>query len=368
MAAANKMFASGGNEEVDSVIIGVHEGDRPRLTKIAGLIGKIKATGTQVILLAKDITPAEIHALMRSGADDFLPYPTPKGDIHECLARLHSKRMQGDDAPPGEGRKERRRRKGVVLPVYAVAGGVGGTTFAVNLAWELALATKKSQRRVCLLDFNFQYGAVSTYLDLPRLEAIYELISDTSTLDNDSLASALTSFRKRLAVLTAPMDALPYDIVGPEDVSRLIETAQASYEFVIIDMPQTLTHWSETVLTICETYFVVMEIDMRSAQNMLRFLRTLKAEDLPLEKLEVVLNRAPRFTDLSGRNRVRRMAESLGVKYNIMLPDGGRQVVNACDQGAPLAEAAKSNALRKEIRRVANSILETIEAQQAAIA
>ena len=107
---------------------------------------------------------------------------------------------------------------GIIMPVYGVAGGVGASTFAVNLAWELAQLTKKTDKRVALLDFNFQFGSVSTFLDLPRREAIYELISDPDSIDHDALSQALTSYKTRLAVLTAPSDALPLDIVAPEDV------------------------------------------------------------------------------------------------------------------------------------------------------
>ena len=360
---ARKMFASGVPSECEQVIVAVDDADEGRLNEIATLVSTAKQAGLAVILLAKDISPAAMHKLLRSGADDFLPYPTPEGALSECFERL---RMGGVEQPqPGA---PKRRRKGLILPVYGVAGGVGASTFAVNLAWELAIATRKAGKRVCVLDFNFQYGSVATYLDLPRLEAIYELISDTSVLDDTALAQALTSFNKRMAVLTAPMDALPYDIIGPEDVRKLLDIAASTYDFVIVDMPQALTHWTENVLNAATTFFVLMEIDMRSAQNMLRFIRTLKAEELPLEKLEVVLNRAPKFTDLSGKSRVKRMAESLGVEFRIMLPDGGTAVVNACDQGSPLAEQAKSNALRKEIKRVANSVLESVENTTAAIA
>jgi pilus assembly protein CpaE len=362
-AEARKMFASGVPAECEQVIVAVDDADEGRLNEISAIVTTAKQAGLMVILLAKDISPAAMHKLLRSGADDFLPYPTPEGALGECMERL---RLGGaEQAKTGS---PKRKRKGVVLPVYGVAGGVGATTFAVNLAWELAIATRKTGKRVCILDFNFQYGSVATYLDLPRLEAIYELISDTTALDDTGLAQALTSFNKRMAVLTAPMDALPYDIIGPEDVRRLLELAAGAYDFVIIDMPQALTHWTENVLHAAESFFVLMEIDMRSAQNMLRFIRTLKAEELPLEKLEVVLNRSPKFTDITGKGRVKRMAESLGVEFRIMLPDGGTSVVNACDQGSPLAEQAKSNALRKEIKRVAASVLESVDSQTAAIA
>ena len=59
---------------------------------------------------------------------------------------------------------------GVVIPVHSMAGGTGATTFAVNLAWELANVSKTETPRVCLLDLDLQFGTVSTYLNVPRRE------------------------------------------------------------------------------------------------------------------------------------------------------------------------------------------------------
>src|SRR5690606_19959058 len=210
---------------------------------------------------------------------------------------------------------------------------------------------------VALLDFNFQYGSIATYLDVPRREAVYELVSEASSLDQTGLTQALSVYKDKLHVLTAPRDALPLDIVSPADISAIVTLAREAFDYVLIDMPQSLMNWSEQVYTASDDFFALMEIDMRSAQNMFRFLRTLKAEDMALDKIRFLLNRSPGMTDLSGKQRVRRVAESLGIDFANLLPDGGRQVVNACDQGAPLAEAAKSNPLRKEISRIAQGLL-----------
>ena len=52
-------------------------------------------------------------------------------------------------------------RDGVVLPVHGFAGGTGTTTFAVNLAWELANIDEGDDAlRVCLLDLDLQFGSV----------------------------------------------------------------------------------------------------------------------------------------------------------------------------------------------------------------
>jgi pilus assembly protein CpaE len=75
-----------------------------------------------------------------------------------------------------------------------------------------------------------------------------------------------------------------------------------------------------------------------------------------VEKLNFVLNRAPGLTDLNGKSRVKKLAESLGVKIATQLPDGGKQVMQAGDQGQPLAEIARKNALRKEIAKLAGGL------------
>lgn len=355
---------SGAGADLEIAIIAVSSEDEADLSTAVKVVQTARDHGLKVLLVAKDVSPAALHQLMRVGADDFAPYPLPDGALSESITRMRGTMKQAPALEQGK----KRKRHGLVIPIYAIAGGVGSSTFSVNLAWELALLTKKTDKRVCILDFNFQYGSVSTYLDLPRREAIYELISDPSAMDHSALAQALTSYKTRLAVLTSPMDTLPLDIIAPEDVAKLIELAQASYDFVIIDMPQALVHWFDQVLRMSETFFAVMEVDMRSAQNCLRFLRALKAEDLPYEKVQFALNRAPGFTDLNGKARAKRLAESLGVEINIMLPDGGKQVAAACDEGTPLAESAPKNALRREIKSIAQSIFDAVIAEKAAVA
>ena len=72
-----------------------------------------------------------------------------------------------------------------------------------------------------------------------------------------------------------------------------------------------------------------------------------------------MLNRAPGFTDLNGKSRVKRMAESLDIKIEVLMPDGGKQVVQSNDHGVPLSEVAPKNPLRKEIQKLAQSVHET---------
>jgi pilus assembly protein CpaE len=351
---------------LEFVAIAVDAADEADLTRISDIIRSAKARGVKVVLIADQVSPIALHQLLRLGADDFVPYPLPDGALHDAIARMRQPRPAAPAAPsppdqPAETAgapkfKAKGDREGVILPVHGLAGGTGASTFAVNLAWELATITKENAPRVCLLDFDFQYGSAATYLDLPRKEIVFEVLSDTATVDQHTFLQSMLTFNDKLHVFTAPADMLPLDILGPEDVGKIIDMAAANFDYVIIDMPKSIIAWTETVLNRAHVYFVLMELDLRSAQNVLRLVRALKSEALPHEKLRYILNRAPKFTDLSGKSRVKRMAESLDINIELQLPDGSSQVTQANDHGLPLAETAAKNPLRREIQKLAKSL------------
>ena len=350
-------------DALEFVAIAMDQEDEDNLVLLGEIIRHARSRNIRVILIAEDVSPAALHQLLRQGADEFVPYPLPENELASAIDRIRMPEPAPVLAAPettATARKSSHNREGVVLAVQGLAGGTGATTFAVNLAWELCNVAKKGkpEPRVCIIDLDLQYGSVSTFLDLPRREAVFELLSDTEAMDGDSFTAAMIGFEEKLQVLTSPADMLPMDLVGSEDINRLIGTARQQFDYVVIDMPRTLVQWTEAVLNSAHVYFALLELDMRSAQKALRLRRALQAEYLPFQKLRFALNRAPGFTDLSGKSRVKRMAESLGISIDLLLPDGGKQVTQGADHGLPLALSAAKNPLRKEIAKLALSLHE----------
>jgi len=348
-------------EHLEFVAIAIDSTDEDELVLLGDLITLAKSRDIKVILIAEDVSPAVLHQLLRQGADEFVPYPLPENELQAAIDRLH-RAPEPETSPltsnvttlpsggaPGDG---------VLLAVHGLAGGTGATTLASNLAHELATVEKKDNPRVCLIDLDLQFGSIGTYLDLPRRDVVYEMWSDTEAMDDDIFKQALLSYQDKLWVLTAPHDMLPLDFITAEDVTRVLEHARRHFDYVIVDMPKTLVQWSETLLNEAQVYFATLELDMRSAQNALRLKRALQAEDLPFEKIRFCLNKAPKFTDLNGKSRVKRMAESLEISIEVQLPDGGRPVPQCNDHGQPLGESAPKNPLRKEIMKLARSLHE----------
>ena len=349
-------------DSLEFVALAIDQDDEADADLVADLVKRATAQKIKVLVIAEEVSPIVLHKLLKLGAEEFVPYPLPDGALHDAIERMRDKASQAELAAAHlkTNIKATGDRDGVVIPVQGLAGGTGCTTFAVNLAWELAnVDAGDDALRVCILDLDLQFGSVSTYLDLPRREAVFELLQDTDSMDSDSFMQALLTHEEKLQVLTAPSELIPLDIIGQKDVERIIEMARSNFDYVVIDMPSTVVEWTETVLSNAHVYFAMTELDMRSAQNTLRIIRALKGEDLPYEKLRYVLNRAPGFTDLNGKSRVKRMAESLDIKIEVLMPDGGKQVVQSNDHGTPLSDVAAKNPLRKEIQKLAMSIHET---------
>ena len=60
---------------------------------------------------------------------------------------------------------------GVVITFFSTASAVGKTLISTNMASELARQGKK----VCLVDFDLQFGDVSNYLQLMPQRTVYDL-------------------------------------------------------------------------------------------------------------------------------------------------------------------------------------------------
>jgi pilus assembly protein CpaE len=148
-------------DSLEFVAIAVDGEDENDLGRISGIISTAKDKGIKIILIADEVSPIALHKLLKFGADDFVPYPLPENALHDAIDRLHKAPVADQVVMSDQANtsfKPKGDRDGVIIPVHGMAGGTGATTLAVNLAWELANVQKDNAPRVCLLDFDFQYG------------------------------------------------------------------------------------------------------------------------------------------------------------------------------------------------------------------
>ncbi|WP_308915652.1 AAA family ATPase [Jannaschia sp. LMIT008] len=355
------------------VVVAVDEADEGELPAITAVVRQAKKLGLQVVLVADGLGPLVMHELLRAGTDDFAPYPLPEGALAEAVARVRAPRtdkaaelraaaQEAAPAPapiPAAAPATGGGADGapLILAFQSIAGGAGASTIATNVAHEIAEATGTDGPSICVLDLGLQFGSVATYMDLPRRESIIEILADTAAIDEQAFRQALQTVDDRIHVFTAPDELLPLDMIGPDDVSALIDLAGQCFDVVIVDMPGTLTQWTDTVIDAARHFHVVLTPEVRAAQNALRLVRLMQAEELSLDRITWVANRVVGRAELAGKGRIERMAESLGIAIDVVLPDGGAHVTDANDQAVPVAGVAARNPFRREVAAFAARLL-----------
>ena len=150
------------------VAIAVDSEDESELSKMNDVIKAAKAKKIKVLLIANQVSPSVLHQMLKLGADDFVPYPLPEGALHDSIERLRKPApVMPDGFDPETGLfnanlRPKGDRNGVILPVHGMAGGVGASTFAANLAWELATTPDSEGCRVCVIDLDLQFGSIAS--------------------------------------------------------------------------------------------------------------------------------------------------------------------------------------------------------------
>ena len=77
-AEALAFFGQPEAEAMEFIALALDETDEDNLVLMSEIISRAKSRDIKVILIAEDVTPASLHQLLRSGADEFVPYPLPE--------------------------------------------------------------------------------------------------------------------------------------------------------------------------------------------------------------------------------------------------------------------------------------------------
>ena len=84
-AEALAFFGQDEAASLEFIALAMDESDEQNLVLMTEIITQAKARGIKVILIAEDVTTASLHSLLRQGADEFVPYPLPEGELGQAI-------------------------------------------------------------------------------------------------------------------------------------------------------------------------------------------------------------------------------------------------------------------------------------------
>lgn len=322
-------------------------------------IGAVKslreAAGQAIVILAlsaADTSLEQARRLIEAGVDDVLP-DTISGDalIAQIIRMSSLHRGANDDVTAQSS------QRGKLIAVTGARGGLGATTLASNLAYELmghrGFRRKTAQNTVALVDLDVQFGSIASFLDVEPRNALYAMASDGTHPDETFIAQSLSQADCGLSVLTASPRPIPLDAIRSEQVSALLTSLQARHDYVVVDLPRTLVGWVGPVLDACDKMLLVTDMTVPTIRQSRRLLDVYEEDNLILPVDIVVTGEAKPV--IKGRHH-KEAAQLLARPLAHWLPYDRKNTRLAVDRGQVLAEVAPRTALRKSISKLATSL------------
>lgn len=236
--------------------------------------------------------------------------------------------------------------KSKVLAVLGAKDGIGKTTFAVSLAVELSQRGNK----VVVLDYDMQFGDVSSYFGMNPKESIIELLEEEGNPHIDTIRQYMSMHRTGVSFLPSPLNPENHNAVSLDQADRIISILRMYYDFVVIDTPAGLNDVSMMCMDTATQVFLITTPDIPMVRNTKKVLGILQMIS-DLEKIRLILNREK-------KNKVSKDAveKTLGTALWKSLPEDEKSVCQAADQGNPLVREKRGCRLSKMIRQIAAEI------------
>ena len=302
-----------------------------------------------VIIVCDDVPFEKVRRLMRSGALDILPRPLKEDEflvaLEAAFVRVSNAKIGGGGALTGK-----------ILTFMKACGGVGGTTLAVQTAHALVGRGNK-KRKVCLIDFDLQFGNVAMYLDIEEGGDLSDLLRPPSEIDATLFSSVSTTHSSGIDIVAAPQTVWSLDSISPEQAQKIVEVASQIYDYVIVDLPEYWTDWSKQILDQAHAVVLVMQMTVAAVRHARRRIDLLQSEGMGNVPVFIVANRFKKPTMFTSEAiKQDEVEKALGHVIDFALPSNFKIVNEAQTHGIPIAEAEGARKFAAEMNKIAESI------------
>jgi len=282
------------------VLAGPSLGTRAGLKRLAALHREMAHSA---FLIAFDHRPdASLRDIVQVGAIDLVEVPADDATLRHAIRRALEyaearRRTQVVLTQPAPGPGQEAPTVARIFTVCSATGGCGKTFYATNMAMFLA---KNSDKRVALVDFDLQFGEVTTALRLSPTYTIVDAITPAGDEEDENgegtelmahIEDYLVHYDNSFWTLPAPREPSQADYITPMDATRVLEALRTRFDYIVVDTPTALAETVLAAFDLSEHLFVMATLDLPSVRNLGLFLQTLQKLQIASDNVSLILNK-----------------------------------------------------------------------------
>ncbi len=281
--------------------------------------------------------PEMILAAMRAGAGQVVPLPLCADDFKAAMDRLAAQVVYS-------------ALDKTVIAVAGATGGCGGSTLAVNLAYEIA---HLMDRRCILADLSLTMGTVASSLNVEPRYTMQDLLKNIGRVDVDLVRRVLFKITDNLEILAGPNQVIAPPSNPPHDVIQVVDLLNQLADVVVLDVPPTYNDLYFEVLANAGQVVLVCEQKVPSIRA-LKLVREAIGRADPDDSEYLVINRYdPKVQGFTVVN----LSKLLQVTKWRTIADDPAAVVASVNHGVPLRLEAPQSRVLTDIDALACTLL-----------
>lgn len=298
------------------------------------------------IFVSPEISATDYKRLVRNRGADWASLRDAPREIEEIVSRITRREPARGDTTA---------MKPVVAVFLPSGGGVGNTTLALEAAVQLKAGKQARQRRICLVDLDFQTSHVCDYLDIePRLQ-MREIIAQPERLDSQLFDLFVSRHASGIDVLASPRNTDEVDTSTVAALDSLFSMIAQRYEVVIVDLPPQWSTWTRQLLPVCNLLVVSGLNTVPGLRQVADTLRAARSLDPGPQKIVVALNRCePKFPGKIAR--AQHIRKILPDEIVITVREDRPAAIHAVNTGVAVSVGSPSSRIAKDTRELVTQI------------
>ena len=286
-----------------------------------------------LIVVGSTNDTAAMRLAMQAGARDLLPLPLVESDLIAALGRIdrdHRSAVSGSE--------------GGITAFMNAKGGCGATFLACNVAHAL---TTLSRKRVALVDFDLQFGAIPLYFDLFPKRGLLQALENIEGLDETAIEGYLVRHASGLDILGhAAEDSLPLANVSAELLNTLLNVVAKGHDHVVVDLPRRIDTIAARVIDRAQHIVLVVQQSVTVLRDATRLMNCLRRDlGVSADRIVTVVNRYDKDAAIS----VDDIRNTLACEPPLLVPNDFRSVSECIATGQPLLTYARSAAITRAV-------------------
>lgn|GEM_PF-471009 len=252
------------------------------------------------------------------GVTEYLAKPVTRDAVMRLLLPHLSGRSREQQAE---------QRGGHLVSICGARGGVGTSSIALNLAYEIMDTVKG---HVALLDLHVNDGEIALMVSANPGPGLRIALEDATRVDALFLERTSIELEPRLRLIASDESFDNPITVTEAGMLRVLDLLQKKFNYIIADIPMPLPLAMRRILKLSRQIVTVLTPDvasLRDTQNV----RQLVANVTGADRVLSVLNRF----DMKGGIERALIDRALGGAPDILIPELGKGMLEAINMGIP---------------------------------